>query len=510
MTAIRLDPASRGFGATKGPSLPYLSLRTLRIALGNLSCLSFGVYTSNLMGRKLGMLVSRPILGSRAAVVTYLALAALFVHEFINRHPPACAFKLPPAAVPAGTVAEGCSALLTRKTEESTEWKHLILAAAEQSIEVSGNYCSGAPFHRSLELIRERLGAKPQLRARILANFEVLQYADWGMLRTLKRDFPARFDYLITHQKIELAERFRCVDNHIKVVIVDEKYFVTGGSNLWNVLGTEGKGPESRVLPQGSRDMDVVGSGPIAQSMRVEFYKLYAIWRYKMQRWGKRRLSFDYFPLDPTQSLASCDALESHPRLQRAVPIKLSVSDPSSGVNDCTEEYRRVLLETKKTLSVGNMLIAPPKRLKGALRQVSSSDVAVDLISNGARTNVMDTSLTLQNRHYYRLSLPDLTSPTLRIFEYNRQRGVLYHRKALVSDGRVVIVGTYNLGKKSHHSDYEWILTLESELLARDLQAILEEDMTHCNELSREEVAATSRVDSLMARIVYGLLWRFA
>src|SRR5262249_6125169 len=147
----------------------------------------------------------------------------------------------------------------------------------------------GAALSRTLEILKMQLKNKPNLKVRILALPDFLQRKDRLQLKKMKNEFGKRFNYLITSPKTRFDQSFKYCENHVKLVIVDEKYFVTGGSSITDRLASKGdQTPHrnvkndtffERCLAGGYRDHDIVGKGPLAKVMREGFFKLYASWQ---------------------------------------------------------------------------------------------------------------------------------------------------------------------------------------------------------------------------------------
>jgi len=69
------------------------------------------------------------------------------------------------------------------------------------------------------------------------------------------------------------------------------------------------------------------------------------------------------------------------------------------------------------------------------------------------------------------------------IFEY-RVPGIMYHKKVMVVDKRYVIIGSYNLGVRSELNDYESILSIDSEEIAKKVLEVFEEDKKYAKNIT--------------------------
>eukprot|EP00012_Vannella_robusta_P004368 CAMPEP_0206191800 /NCGR_PEP_ID=MMETSP0166-20121206/5571_1 /ASSEMBLY_ACC=CAM_ASM_000260 /TAXON_ID=95228 /ORGANISM="Vannella robusta, Strain DIVA3 518/3/11/1/6" /LENGTH=630 /DNA_ID=CAMNT_0053608159 /DNA_START=15 /DNA_END=1903 /DNA_ORIENTATION=+ len=178
--------------------------------------------------------------------------------------------------------------------EEANEWKLKLLRAATQSIEISGNYCGGKCFREALEIIRDKLQQYEELQVHILSSPELLQSPDVSLANSITKEFPARFHFLQTKtickrvfRSGEGADLLESRENHVKLVVVDDYYFVAGGTNFEEHLGTRGEEDQAihitssmyeRFVLTASRDMDVAGAGAIAPVLRERFFDLFKNW----------------------------------------------------------------------------------------------------------------------------------------------------------------------------------------------------------------------------------------
>ena len=68
------------------------------------------------------------------------------------------------------------------------------------------------------------------------------------------------------------------------------------------------------------------------------------------------------------------------------------------------------------------------------------------------------------------------TKKNCRIYEYY-VRDVIYHKKEMIIDDAILVVGSYNIGHKSDIADYELILVIESEKVCEEARAIFEREI---------------------------------
>ena len=61
------------------------------------------------------------------------------------------------------------------------------------------------------------------------------------------------------------------------------------------------------------------------------------------------------------------------------------------------------------------------------------------------------------------------------VYEYAVKR-TTFHKKVLIVDGAVAVLGSYNMSQKSHYGDDELVTVIRSEEVARDVGAVLDGD----------------------------------
>ncbi len=115
------------------------------------------------------------------------------------------------------------------------------------------------------------------------------------VLDRVKEQFPDRFHYHITTMGLSFAKgHWQVCEHHIKLLVVDEKYFVVGGTNLWDSFCRSKVEdadifyfhPVKLIAPRACFDMDVCCTGPLAKQMRHLFFDL---WNLHTER-DKRRV----------------------------------------------------------------------------------------------------------------------------------------------------------------------------------------------------------------------------
>jgi phosphatidylserine/phosphatidylglycerophosphate/cardiolipin synthase-like enzyme len=377
---------------------------------------------------------------------------------------------------------------VSNNAEESYKWKCELVSSAEQSIELSANFAGGEVFRDFLRLVENRMKEKIELRVHLLISNDLLENEDKALLKTLNNNYSNRFNFLIT-DRIYGTSGSR--ENHVKLLVVDEKYFVTGGTGIHRKMIQESVQPnagnvpdnfKSKFLPKGFRDTDVVGRGDIAKTMRNQFFNLFRIWEHKMVGNAVSR----HFNLE--QNNAICQAFETCEGVTKQVQLKFIVSGPEHRDNPIVEEYSRLISKAEKKVRIANLIFNPPKKIKGSIKKLNK--VKIKGYFNGS-TSISNYLYIFPNRLNYNL----LTHA----YEY-RKPDQLYHKKIMVVDQTITIIGTANLGIKSSQNDHEAIVVIENNQVAEKVISALKDDSKNSIKYSDVQLKKVRSKNWLMSR----------
>lgn len=390
-----------------------------------------------------------------------------------------------------------------------------LIRRAESRIEIAGCIMGGSICQQLLTELQNRLKEVPDLVVNVMGCPIILENEDRDKINELKALFPNRFNFLYTHDIPVVVPNFATIHCHIKFVVIDERYFSYGGTNFDEVLCSDGRftppktprpGLARTNLQAGARDQDVVGVGPMAIELRKLFYTLWAMWdeTYQGRSFNRDPDAFkDMIQVPPVAEDRRCYAqeFESNPKLLTMPSLKFIFSGPMHKDNLISQEYVRLINEAKSEIVIGNLYFNPKVSILDALKSASQRGVSTTLITNGPRdTSPMSCSYfcwanrinyvpMFYGRDYHFWETSKASSDPLRpvkIYEY-LVNDILYHKKVLIVDRHIVILGSYNLGIKSDEWDYESVIIFDSEEMAADLLQILETDKSLSVEISPQE-----------------------
>ena len=360
--------------------------------------------------------------------------------------------------------------ILSESAEESTAWKLKLMKAATSSIELSGNYCGGKIFDQFLTLFEEKLNDNPLIKISILTSSILLSSKQQSKLKKLHRNFPDRFNYV--SQSYELNKDLYKIENHSKLLVVDEAYFVVGGTNVQDRLCQEAPRDFSsnrfmdKLLGAGSNDMDVIAHGKEgATILRKKFFHLFNLLCHD------NRLS--YFPVEPITTIGEFD---DHPELIPYVPLKITTGGKGFGGQACTLENARVIQKADQALTIAHMYMHPVKEIRTALLE---QDIPINVVTATKGVNLPGANSTYANANKLFCSKLMTYNDQTNVHFYNNGNNI-FHKKVIVAQRNFkpdyITIGSYNLGGKSH-LDYEIILTLKSDILAHKILNIINNDI---------------------------------
>lgn len=394
---------------------------------------------------------------------------------------------------------------LSNNAKDSFEWKMEIIRNAKKSIELSGNFAGGAKFREVLDLIETRLEKCPELKCHLILSRDLLDAKDLNKLDELSKKYPDRFQHLITDRIYTPLPSPRSEENHVKLLVVDEKYFVTGGTGIHKKMAREEldrsrdvkKRINISVIDRAFRDSDIIGAGDVAVSMRQQFFELYKIWEYRMTGVEKSR----YHAIDGPRGY--CIKFHNQRGLFEKSKLKFIVGGPEHRNNNpITREYVHLINKSKKDVQMGNLLFNPDKPIRQALKEKKNEGVPVTAYVNGTGggSPAAHYIYALPNRYNY-----DIVTDA---YEYQTP-DQLYHKKVATFDGETTLIGSYNLGVKSAICDYETVCVIEDERVTRVMNEVFQEDAKRSKHLEGETLASKRRWNRIRGTLTIGLLGSF-
>jgi phosphatidylserine/phosphatidylglycerophosphate/cardiolipin synthase-like enzyme len=391
---------------------------------------------------------------------------------------------------------------------EMFQWDLDFLSHAQESVEVIACFFGGKTACDLIEAIKARLQQVPTLQVHLLASPILMKEKEWSMIHELQERYPDNFHLELSTQVASLSPDLLTIDNHVKVFIVDETYFSAGGTNLEEKHCSEGTYTPDRetgeeqtevdeLLPAGMRDQDIVGKGPLARELRKAFFQLYSVWEnYNQTQLLEKDLKiFENKHYFEVTNNCFVERFETATEAREVSPqqIKCVIGGPHQPVNAITQEYIRLIGNAKQEIILAHLYFLPVYPIFQALMEAANRGVKLTIVTNGIsefspisihffgwgnRLSYLPmfygntyhfwdatyvASLPVKNTHIYEYSLPDM----------------LLHKKMMLIDGKIFVVGSYNMSLKSACGDYELIIVLDSEEIAHDAMKVHQTDLKH-------------------------------
>lgn len=435
-----------------------------------------------------------------AARLLYVLTPLLLCVSWVTLQLPVVHDSYCQAAVKAPFV-QGHDILIAEQPEEALQWKLDLLKEANLSIEFSMGFAGGILLQQASDIVREQMENKPNLRVYFfVADTYLMSREDRSRLEQLAQDFPDQFHYLVRWLTfLRQGLGFMTTENHIKMLVVDGKYCVLGGSNFLHYYGQKEAVAERPWLgwadhfhPRFCVDQDVLVKGPIVAGLRHEFYQLWDLYESGESLCDRSQFISDKDTESVIDSNFACSLVEvdQHPNIIADVAMKAIVSGPRRHLGACTAEYAQLVQGAEQSIDLMHMFFSPVNEVYSNLIEAGSRGVELTLVTNaaGEHAPLITKAIGSHNRAFL---FPLAAGRTYRIDE--RQAAdtqplnacsiydfdcpdCLYHKKVMVVDKRITVMGSYNLGHKSHYGDYEMIVEADDDRVANVMLQLLERD----------------------------------
>jgi len=396
----------------------------------------------------------------------------------------------------------GNSVILSPTMNDTTAWKLEMVESAESSVEISVGYGAGKPLLDLLQILEKKLESNPIFSVKmLLTSWPHNQKEEFELLERLETNYGDRFDSIISNMvpTMQGSDLPLTTEIHVKMLIVDGKYFVVGGSNLFDETLIElssGFFLTDSLFPRIFQDADIIGRGPVVTELRRSFYLLFDIYRENVSLENKKGPYIpDHHSLQsPNDIQANFAKFEESDKIIHNVEIKSILSGPRVNYGAIGKRLNEVVISAVDSIDIGHLYFFPYEELYASMIDASNRGVDFSLITNGFQSNSPQPGglFALESRHHL---FPIMAGKTFKwyegfsaaktpivnanIFEYNSASEAIYHKKVMVIDKKTVFIGSYNLGKKSQFSDFEIELEITDSRVAADVLNMLKEDRSH-------------------------------
>lgn len=367
-------------------------------------------------------------------------------------------------------------AYIANNSKTSFEQKLKFVSEAKQSVEISFNFAGGKNLQSLLKVVEEKHNTLSGFKTHILVSEDLLRKKDKKTLENLKNKYPESFFYIITDRQLDIEEPMS-IENHAKMLIVDGHYSSVGGSGVESHLNQQKLVEEQTVedkklgiFNDNTRDCDIFLKGDISLSIRQEFYKLYWIWLYKMNKVpstneGKPNT------VDINHTLGS-RAFIKKSKVKENVDCEFLVCGPEDVENNAiTLKIVDMVNSAKESIDIGNLYFNPDRRISKALSKAKERGVSVIGVFNGYGWK----------HHPMHMHFPAVNHQNYNCLTQAYERSIanqLYHKKVIVVDRTKSLTMSYNLGMKSGFCDYECGVYSEDARIAADIINGIKKDIS--------------------------------
>ena len=319
----------------------------------------------------------------------------------------------------------------------------------------------------ALALLRDaRRRGVPSVRLIVDANFHRIPKAVLAHLRDEGVEVRVYHPFTLRHP----SWLFRRM--HEKVVVVDGERYIAGGRNLAEAYF--GMARRKNFV-----DRDVYVEGPSAADADLHFQKLWSskhvaqlkvhVTDAEKQR-AEEVLDTILVELGCGGGFVELNTGNDWSEGQRAVDAVDFLHDPLDPSRGERVAYRLadIIERAKTSIVIESPYLVPPRPLLQLLEKKLAEGVYVQIVTNSLRS----TDGVLPQAGYLKYKRR-LLRAGIDIREYKGPDPL--HAKSAVIDGRVVLIGSYNLDPRSQNLNTEVMCVAEDEGAAAELTALIEE-----------------------------------
>jgi cardiolipin synthase len=241
--------------------------------------------------------------------------------------------------------------------------------------------------------------------------------------------------------------------NHRKIIVMDNRIAWCGSQNIAD--------PDFRIKPRFAPWVDIMArwEGPVAQHIQ---YLFVSDW---VAEGG-----------DDISGLLACDPV---PSAEGRILAQVIGTGPTASFDAMPSSFSELIHSARQELIVTTPYFVPDEQLLFALTSAARRGVKTTLIL----PKRCDSRLVgATARSYYE----DLLKAGMEIFEY---RHGLLHSKTMIVDGKVGLIGSANLDRRSFELNFENNILFADEALANAIRERQLQYVANSNRITPEDVA---------------------
>ena len=293
-------------------------------------------------------------------------------------------------------------------------------------------------------------GVQVRLLADALGSRELIRSAHWREMCEAGCDARVALPvgnllWTVTRGRVDLR-------NHRKLMVVDNKVAWCGSQNCAD--------PEFRIKPRYAPWVDIMSrwEGPVAQHCQYLF----------VSDWTAEGGD------DIRRLLAADEA----PPAAGSVVAQVLGTGPTAEFDAMPACFAELIHSAREELVVTTPYFVPDEQLLFALTSAGRRGIRTRMLFPKRNDNWI---VAAASRSYYK----DLIIAGVEIYEY---RPGLLHAKTMVVDGRVGLIGSANLDRRSFELNFENNILFEDAAFAAAVRARQDEYLADCDRVTREDV----------------------
>jgi cardiolipin synthase len=240
--------------------------------------------------------------------------------------------------------------------------------------------------------------------------------------------------------------------NHRKLMVVDNRLAWCGSQNCAD--------PEFRIKPRYAPWVDIMSrwEGPVAQHCQYLFVSDWAA--------------------EGGDDIRHLLAADEAPPGAGSVVAQVLGTGPTAEFDAMPACFAELIHSAREELVVTTPYFVPDEQLLFALTSAGRRGIRTRMLFPKCNDNWI---VAAASRSYYK----DLIVAGVEIYEY---RGGLLHAKTMVVDGRVGLIGSANLDRRSFELNFENNILFEDAAFAAAVRARQDEYLADCDRVTREDV----------------------
>ncbi len=396
------------------------------------------------------------------------------------------------AARPAASETAG--ALVFDEADAALDARLQLIGQAEHEIDVMV-YQMNMDEAAALHLAALRAAARRGVRVRILLDGVGSMFLTRPPMAHLEQEGIA---FRLYHPWPSLRPRRWTRRLHDKLLRVDDRVLLIGGRSITDRFYGPAEAEERRV----TLDREALVTGPVVDAARTYFETVWTsnrvrppqsfAWMEDAPTWPDDFAFGDGDPRAPgaiRRAVARADldrvaqALDrAEAEIERRLPAEPHrLPDPTeaefleSGVSPSAEhtiahDIHVLLGEARESMVIEMPYFIPTRAFLHALDDALDRGVRVEVLVNS-----LQSTMNFLAHAAYVNRRPSLARRGVRLWEYRGPEAL--HAKTFVLDGRVTVIGSYNVNRRSETRDTESVVVIDDPEVAAAVAAIIAERM---------------------------------